>query len=147
MRILLALDHSTASVRAAWSARRIFGRGEPEYHVVNVAREPVPWVAAGPGYGSSFPVDPDELRLEAGQDSRERIGEVAQVAGIPDPQVEVVRGDPASEICEAAERHDVDVVVVGAHDKSILQRLFDPAVSTGVIRGTTRPVLVVRSDD
>ena len=43
----------------------------------------------------------------------------------------------------AAEEHDVDVVVVGSHDRGMLSRLLDPSVAAGVVRGTYRPVLVV----
>ena len=49
-------------------------------------------------------------------------------------------------IAAAAEEHDVDVVVVGSHDKSALRRLFDPSVAVGVVRATSRPVLVVSGD-
>ena len=73
-------------------------------------------------------------------------GKLLQRAGAAgaDP-TEVLRptGDPVECISATAEEHDVDVVVVGAHDKGFLSRLFDPSVSAGVVRGTHRPVLVV----
>ena len=52
-------------------------------------------------------------------------------------------GDPAKAICDAAEECDVDVVVVGSHDKGVLRRLIDPSVAQAVVCGTDRPVLVV----
>jgi nucleotide-binding universal stress UspA family protein len=42
-----------------------------------------------------------------------------------------------------ADEHDVDVIVVGSHDKTAWRRLFDPSVAADVVRDTSRPVLVV----
>ncbi len=49
IRVLLALDESVASFRAAREAARLF-RTDAEYLVVNVAQVPVPWVPVG-GFG------------------------------------------------------------------------------------------------
>jgi nucleotide-binding universal stress UspA family protein len=46
-------------------------------------------------------------------------------------------------LCKVADRHDVDVIVVGSHDKTGLRRLFDPSVADGVVHRSPRPVLVV----
>jgi nucleotide-binding universal stress UspA family protein len=62
-----------------------------------------------------------------------------------EPLVEV--GMPVDRIVAAADEHDVDVIVVGAHDKGFLRRLVDPSVSEGVIHRAHRPVLVVSEDD
>jgi nucleotide-binding universal stress UspA family protein len=67
----------------------------------------------------------------------------AQVAGVPHPVALASSGDPVIQICRAAEDHDVDVIVVGTHHKTALRQLFDPSVSTGVVRESLRPVLVV----
>jgi nucleotide-binding universal stress UspA family protein len=60
--------------------------------------------------------------------------------------VESPTGDPVQMIREAADEHDVDVIVVGSHDKSALRRIFDPSVAAGLIRATHRPVVVVSGD-
>ena len=141
IRVLLALDESVASFRAAREAARLF-RTDAEYLVVNVAQVPVPWVPVG-GFGVvSVPLpawDADDLGLFTKADLRQRAGE----AGADPSEVLTPLGDPVECICAAAEDHDVDVVVVGGHDKGFLSRLFDPSVSAGVVRGTHRPVLVV----
>jgi nucleotide-binding universal stress UspA family protein len=138
VRILIALDESLISLRAAREAGRLFG--DAEYMVVNVTRHAVPWVAAG-AFGTVYPVPLTELRPSRLDEDELRT--LAEQAGIHAAEVLPEFGDPASAICDAAEEHDVDVVVVGSHDKGVLRRLIDPSVAQAVVRGTDRPVLVV----
>ncbi|HUP73997.1 MAG TPA: universal stress protein [Acidimicrobiales bacterium] len=138
MKILIALDESPVSLRAAREAGRLFG--DADYLVVNVTRHVVPWVAAG-GFGTVYPIPLTELR-PSGLDEEELRALVEHV-GIEASEVLPEFGDPATAVCDAAEEYDVDVVVVGSHDKGVLRRLLDPSVAQAVVRGTDRPVLVV----
>jgi nucleotide-binding universal stress UspA family protein len=52
-------------------------------------------------------------------------------------------GEPVERIVAAAEDYDVDVIVVGTHDKGFFRRMIDPLVSEGVLTHTVRPVIVV----
>ena len=146
MRILIALDDSPVSTRAAREAARLFGVAETEYFVINVARVPTPWVGtSGFGAVAPLPVDVGWLNQEfpdLEQDQHDLMAR-ATALGVPDPDVTVTAGDPVLLICNAADEHDVDVIVVGSHDKTALHRLLDPSVSAGVVRSTYRPVLVV----
>ncbi len=144
LRVLLALDESPISRRAAREAVRLFG-ADAEFLVINVARIPLPWVplsgfgvvsAPLPGWGVADLALPDESD----------VAERAVEAGAEPAEVLTPIGDPVASICDAADEHDVDVVVVGGHDRGFLARLFDPSVSAGVVRGTYRPVLVVSGD-
>lgn len=147
MRVLVALDNSPVSARAARVAARLFSRvPDVEFLVINVTTIPTAWVA-GAGYGTVVPlaIDPRWLEPDAedqASEERELMAD-AVAAGVPDPQVEARAGNPVQEICAAASQHDVDVIVVGSHDKSTLRRLFDPSVAAGVVRDTYLPVLVV----
>lgn len=143
--VLVALDEAPVSVRAAREAVRIFsGLPAVSFLVVNVSRLPVPWVGAA-GFGVAAPLlvdpaDPSELG-----DERE-IVDWARAIGVPDPTVEVRAGNAVEQICAVAEEHDVDVIVVGSHDKSALWRLISPSVADGVAHGSSRPVLVVSGE-
>jgi len=141
IRVLLALDESVASFRAAREGARLF-RPDAEFLVINVARLPAPWLPVG-GFGVvSLPPpawDAEELARFTEADLQQR----AEEAGANPTEILTRLGDPVACICAAAEEHDVDVVVVGGHDKGFLTRLFDPSVSAGVVRSTHRPVLVV----
>jgi nucleotide-binding universal stress UspA family protein len=52
-------------------------------------------------------------------------------------------GDPAAAILDAARAHEVDVIVVGSHERGWLARLFHHSVSEDVVRDADIPVLVV----
>lgn len=147
MRILVALDESPVSARAAREAARLFSpQPDAEFLVVNVATVPVNWAGTG-AYGVVGPmiIDPRWLDPAAPvEDDLERaLLAEATTAGLGDAEVLVRLGDPVDQICAAAEQHDVDVIVVGSHDKSALRRLFDASVAAGVVRSTSLPVLVV----
>src|SRR4051794_17616558 len=132
-RVLIALDESEASVRAAQTARKFFGGGDSEFLVINVPRlpgpgvlggtyGPVPWVSGGI-YGEVWAADPmlwgEQSAQVEGEGRAELAAEAADV-GLKDPEILMEMGDPADAICKAAADHDVDVIVVGAHDKSFL---------------------------
>ena len=141
VRLLLALDESPVSFRAAREAARLFSGCDADFLAISVARLPMPWVPVG-GFGlvsvpppgweqTAIPADEVEVAYRAEQAGAEAVEVLSEV------------GDPVERICAAAEEHDVDIVVVGAHDKGFLARLLQPSVSAGVVRGTSRPVLVV----
>ncbi len=138
MKILIALDESNISRRAAREALRLFPDGE--FLVVNVSRHTVPWLGTGE-FGVVYPAEAVTFSDEGIDD--EHLAALAESAGIDVAEVLTIAGDPAHAICKAADAHDVDVVVVGSHDKGVLRRLIDPSVAQAVVQGTYRPVLVV----
>ncbi len=107
---------------------------------MSVTRRFIPSVAVS-GFGAVYRTLVADLP-PLGPDEDELAGRAAD-AGLEEVDVLQVESDPASVICEAAETHDVDVVVVGSHDKGVLRRLVDPSVALAIVQGTYRPVLVV----
>jgi nucleotide-binding universal stress UspA family protein len=136
-KVLIALDHTEASTHAARTAVALFP--DATLLVVNVAQMPVPWVVEG--YGAVYSLPPnwpppiEELRAALAAD--------CATAGVTDAELIAESGDPAHRICQAADEHDVDLIVVGAHHKGVLRRLVDPSVSLEVVHEAHRPVLVV----
>lgn len=53
---------------------------------------------------------------------------------------------PAEAICEQARELDVDLVAMATHGRSGLSHALTGSVAEGVIRGVSRPVLVVAPD-
>lgn len=140
MRVLIALDSTSSSLRAARAAVRLFGDLGTEFLVINVAT-PMPWIAAG------APLYPSSAVLPAFEAPDERaVRDLVRQAGIPEAETISTAGTPVEGIVEAADAHDVDVIVVGGHDKGMLERILEPSVSQGVVRATHRPVLVVSGD-
>lgn len=54
------------------------------------------------------------------------------------------RGDPAKEICRYAEEELADLIIVGKHDKGLLEKLFLGSVSQKVIENAPCHVLVLK---
>jgi len=138
MKVLIALDDSPISMRAAREAARLFPNAE--YLVVNVNSRSVPWVMTG-DFGVVYPAP--LLDLPAYGLDEDQLATRAEQAGLDDAEVMALLGDRASAICDAAEIHDVDVIVVGSHDKGLLHRVVNPSIAHAVVQGTYRPVLVV----
>lgn len=153
-RVLVAVDESEGSVRAAETAHRLFGDGA-EYLAVNVTNvvdmATIPWYGAGWGapyaapYGAVWayrtdltgePGDGEELAEATAQ-------EVAEQSGLPDAEAVGEQGDPATAVLRAAEEHAVDVIVVGTEDRGWFDRLIRPSVSKEIVKHAQVPVLVV----
>ena len=69
--------------------------------------------------------------------------ELAHARGV-DVETELLRGAPVSEIVAYAEVRDVDLIVVGSRGHGSLTSAVLGSVSHGVLRHTSRPVLIVR---
>ena len=141
-RVLVAMDESVESVRAARAGVDLFG-SDPEFLLVNVARVPVAW-AGGFGDVDALPAfDWVALTEQTDRAAEVELRASAEEAGIPAAEVLVEHGETVGVISAAAEEHDVDVIVVGSHDKGLLVRLFSPSVADRLVHTTHRPVLVV----
>ncbi len=69
---------------------------------------------------------------------------LAQLQEIPRFRVEVVPDGPVAQaIVDAAERFGADLIVMGTHGRSGLQRVFLGSVAEGVLRRSPVPVVVV----
>jgi len=159
-RVLVAVDETEESVRAAEVAHRLFGE-EAEYIAVNVAvmvTDPatLPWWGAGWGvrypiaYGSAWTyrsrdqsgIAAAETEVEGATDEARS---VADRSGLTGAEAVGEVGDPAEEVLRVAEERAVDVIVLGTHDRGWFDRLLHPSVTKDVVRRSETPVLVVRS--
>lgn len=140
--IVVALDGTPGSLRAAETAKRLFDGPDTEFVVVQID-EVLPWVAAGP-FGSWNMWPPAIARPDA--ETRAAASASAARAGLADAAVDTRHGEVVTEICRAADEHDAAVIVVGSRDKGLLGRLLEPSVADGVVHRAHRPVLVVSGD-
>jgi nucleotide-binding universal stress UspA family protein len=165
--VLIAVDDSDSSLVAARTAHRLFG-DSAEYTVINVAdATPVYWgddalgsgmvyplAVPAPGMMGSMPLtvsSPDtsgrgrsEHVVEPAEIAEQTAQQVVAQAGIHDARPVGELGDPAQAIVAAAHDYDADVIVVGAHDRGWLQRLFNSSVADAVVRKADTPVLIAR---
>jgi nucleotide-binding universal stress UspA family protein len=155
-RVLVAVDDTDASVRAAETAHRLFG-DDAEYLAVNVTNvvdmSAIPWYGAGYGvpyaapYGAVWDYRSVTAETEegvAGEDvAQTHAREVAEESGLAGAEAVGEEGDPAEAVLRAAKERDVDVIVVGMHERGWFDRLVRPSVSKEILRSSPVPVLVV----
>lgn len=146
MKILCAVDGSDNSAAVIDHAHRCFGDAA-EYLVVTVG-------AVAPYFHPMSPlgIQPalmwiTDRDLSAPTDTAELTAKTATVESeltLADVEVVAAAGDPGSVICRVAEDRDVDVVVVGTHERGWLSRFVNPSVSHHVVDHAPCDVLVIR---
>jgi nucleotide-binding universal stress UspA family protein len=72
----------------------------------------------------------------------ENIGRTANVR----VESTILEGNPANEIIDFAEKNDIDLIVMGTHGKTGIQRFLIGSVSENVVRHSERAVLVARGE-
>lgn len=153
--VLVAVDDSEASERAAEFVNGFFNDLDVSITAVNVGRVPLSWgpYAAAPGVLYPWPppwpagtVPPREVgapsdRLERHDEIGDRI---LRSSGIQADRTSVeFGGDVADTLVRVAEERGAEVIVVGSADKGFFERLVSPSVSRELARDAPVPVLVV----
>lgn len=142
MNVLIAVDDTAESRHAVDTAYGFFGP-DATYSVLSVGDRAPIFVG---GYGAvAMPTAADmNMQLEAAQAAAEHAATEAAERLPEGVDTDVETGAPGATICEHAAEHDADVIVIGTHDRSFWDRLFDPSVGRYVIDHAPCPVLVVR---
>jgi nucleotide-binding universal stress UspA family protein len=113
-----------------------------EIHVVSVAEVTYPvMVAMAPD-----PVDPTDLQMPTVEEVRPFAKSGAQRFRELGYQAEGfgMKGDPETEIIEHAREWGADLIVVGWHDRSRLERFLVGSVSEHVVKNAPCSVLVLK---
>ncbi|MCP5060478.1 MAG: universal stress protein [bacterium] len=145
--VLVAVDFSVGSAAALqWAAELARLVGAP-LHVLHVAHDPVDEPGSYLARGSEHP-GPIEVvarqRLEAFlADQREIFELPTDGEGMI---MDVVVGLPVNRILEVAERERVQLIVMGGKGRTALADLLLGSKANGVTQGSTRPVVVVKSE-
>lgn len=140
--ILLATDGSSSAEHAAQKAfqlARVHGGQVTAAFVV----DPYPYV----GLGSMNPLGLEAYRAAAHATAGKafsHLTELAQAAGVQLEARIVEESHVVQGILAAAEDVAADLIIVGSHGRSGLQRMLAGSVATHVVGLSTRPVLVVR---
>ena len=113
-------------------------------------QEPAAGMVGDPAGGSGGMVGRRETMDDQRSELEERAGRLArEVAGRfegveTEPAVSV--GEPAEEIVDYSTAADVDLVVMGTHGRTGLDRYLVGSVTEAVVRRSDVPVLTVRAD-
>lgn len=144
MRLLVAVDLSPVSDAMLDAVRTVPRRDGLDVVIVHVAEPDPDFVGweAGPG------VVREQVAAEF---QRERRAVETMARSLRDDGIEatglVVQGPIVATILDEVERRGADVVVVGSHGHGAAYDLAIGSVSSGVIRKSPRPVLVVPARD
>jgi nucleotide-binding universal stress UspA family protein len=141
--VLVATDGSRNSVSAASTAARLLKTAD-HVTLLSVVTE-MPGDDAGGIEGSVYTAEEaDRVWQQELAEAGEELEHTASVLSnaTVDKRIEV--GDIEATICRVAEELGVDVIVVGSHGRTGLNRLFLGSVSEHVVRHAPCPVLVVR---
>lgn len=139
-RILVPLDFSASSTRALDYACRLAVKFSASIHLVHVCEVPSMITASMDAYAIAY------------TDFSQRLGEEAELqlnreaARISDLKVttEVLFGQPAMSIIDAASANQSDLIVMGTHGHGAVMHMMMGNVAERVVRGAPCPVLTVR---
>jgi nucleotide-binding universal stress UspA family protein len=139
-KILIATDGSPSALRAIELGLELAEDEGAEPIFVHVAPSKDVLPVAGIGM---VPVSVPHELAEADRASLVEAVELAEERGL-DAATRLLTGDPAHEIVAFADVVDADLIVVGSHGHGAIAGALLGSVSRGVLKGTTRPVLIVR---
>jgi nucleotide-binding universal stress UspA family protein len=145
--ILIAVDDDEGGRRAAVAATALFGR-DASYRFVHVAR-PVPMTPPG-AYGPAgmapvgfAPVDVERDQDEIRESAAAVASHAATEAGLLSASAVGLLGEPADALIDEAVECGAAAIVVSAHDRGWVERLFHHSVRGDIVRMSPVPVLVV----
>lgn len=150
--VLVAVDDSEASERAAEFVNRFFGGLDVSITAVNIGDTAITWspYAAAPGLVYPWPPvwgpmpsepvgdgTPPDAEREAGERTIESTGLQA------DHEVIEFGDDVAEVLGRIAAERGADLIVVGSGHKGTFEQLISPSVSKELAKAAPVPVLVV----
>lgn len=136
-RILLPTDGSTEAEHAAEHALALAERDDGTLHVLSS----IDSAAFGAEVRAATITDRLEERARTAVD---RLCTRATDRGVAGVRGEVVDGPPHRAILAYADEHDIDVIVMGTHGRSGIERYLLGSVTEKVVRTADVPVLTVR---
>ena len=144
-KIMVATDGSELVRKAVDSAIEIAKSSNAKLYAVHV-------IALG-DYYSSMPLSIDaewikameeHLRIEA----QEAIAYVENAGRAANVEIEpvILEGNPASEIVDFAEKNDIELIIMGSHGKTGIERFMIGSIAENVVRHSKRSVLIVKKE-
>ena len=138
-RILLPTDGSAGAERATEHAIELARLSGGTIIAMNVVD-----TSAAAAVPEAQAISINELFEEAGSKAVDAVVEQVEAQGIP-IETELRTGSAHGEILAVAQERDVDVIVMGTHGRTGLDRVLLGSVADRVIRHADYPVMVTRA--
>lgn len=144
--LLLAIDASPDSVTVMRNAKTLIERAT-NYAVLSVV-QPISKMLGGVNatvFNTSWPLNDmqSDLRKATSQEVTEHVAE----ADLDTRRLSIMDGDPAQIVCETAEAQNIDLIVMGAGQRSRLNRILLGSTTHAVLNHTPCDVYVDRLSD
>jgi nucleotide-binding universal stress UspA family protein len=142
--LLVPVDGSDPSNAACALAIRLAADANAAIVFVNVVESDKIIASVMPGQGFADPTPAIQSLRAAGTEMLTDAVATASAAGVKVTS-ELLEGDCIETVLECAKSHAVDLIVIGSHGRSGLQRLMLGSVAEGVLRHSPVPVLVTKA--
>lgn len=141
MRLLLAVDDSEYSQAAVEQVATHFNPQTTEIKMLHVM--PLASYSSPPQMSRGYAPEMEELEKDA-RSNLDKLAKKLRAAGFA-LGVAVEKGEVRSTILDSAADYRADLIVVGSHGHTGLERLLLGSVAESVVRHATCSVLVVRT--
>jgi nucleotide-binding universal stress UspA family protein len=136
--ILCPVDFSNSGDAAMSYAASLAKEYQAELHLVHVYEQPFAYVDGGFASAPVPAVPPADMEAE----------EAKLEAVKPEKDVKFLRqfivGSPADELVNYAKEQNIDLVVMGTHGRTGLNRLLMGSIAEGIVRRSPCPVLTIK---
>lgn len=146
--ILVCIDGSESSVKAAELAIEVAGKHESQLVAVNVIVSQVGYAYSSGLFGLSTPSAINEFLERSRQDAEKWFAQIREKAAANGVSVKTdVIASPTSivpAIVDYAAENKVDLIVTGTRGRSGLKKLLLGSVASGIVTYANCPVMVVK---
>lgn len=145
-KVLITLDYNPASenvIKKGYELAQLMGAEVCLLHILTDLRFYGIQYEPFMGYeGATYPIDPT-IQDGVVNVAKEYLEKAAKHLKDPNVKTHLAEGDTARTILEYAEEWKADVIVMGTHSHSTLEKLFMGSVASSVIEHTKMPVYLV----
>ncbi|KAL9453255.1 hypothetical protein AB3S75_008955 [Citrus x aurantiifolia] len=146
-KVMVAIDESECSHYALQWALENLGDTISKSDLIIFTARPTEFIYV---QASMFGAAPPDLLMSIQENQKKAalalLGRAKEICAKHGVVAETVTemGDPKNVICEAAEKHKIQLLIVGSHSRGPIQRAFLGSVSNYCVHNAKCPVLVVR---
>lgn len=146
-KILVAIDYNPVSEKVVNEALKLTGTMDVEICLIHVLAEVGYYETQFPsfmGYEGYSGMGPDfQMAMEMRKIAEEFLAKAAEHVGHPNVITHLAEGDTGHAILEYSKKWNADLIVMGTHSHSALEKLLMGTVAEKVLEKTKIPVYMV----